>query len=152
MWALRHWKGTLKTACSVTDSSRPEVNCILNNHVWEGKASLICKMSIMIEVFPKINVTVTCRLFTEHFRSNGLCIWKQSFCGLFFFSFFMNALTAAAQYKLHVKFKRAETQKLVEIALTHHWTASYETLAKHYLRGNTDRPKRKLIKLQSSAV
>lgn len=67
-------------------------------------------------------------------------------------TFFMNALTAAAQYKLHVKFKRAETQTLVETALTHHCTASYETLAKHYLKGNTDRPKRKLIKLRSSAV
>lgn len=69
-----------------------------------------------------------------------------------FLFFFMNALTAAAQYKLHVKFKRAEAQRLVETALTHHCTASYETLAKHYLKGNTDRPKRKLIKLQSSAV
>lgn len=70
----------------------------------------------------------------------------------FFFFFLVYALTAAAQYKLHVKFKRAETQRLVETALTHHCTASYDALAKHYLKGNTDRPKRKLIKLQSSAV
>lgn len=132
----------------------PAVNCSLSNPVWKGRASLICKMSIVIEVFPQINVTVRCRRFREHLKSHGICIWKQLSCQLIFYACSGCCSTVYISSSKEQRHTHTHIHILVQTALTHHCTASKgkKTLAKHHLEGNTDKIKLKLMKLQSSTL